>query len=172
MTAQLLDEDIYLSKTEAAFVALLSRAHNLQKASKSTDLLKHKRKHCGFNHLDDNWYHKYPEKTLSAWKQKSFKGSKKEKNSTVDKSSFDLNEHGLNFMSPSYSTYENGNLEHHVNYKVITDILSSAVDTLKSVWVIDSGTTDHMNSNQTSFKTYQTFETAKSIYTGGGTIYA
>lgn len=75
-------------------------------------------------------------------------------------------------MSLSYATYENRNPEHRANFKAITDIPSSAVDTLKSVWVVDSGTTDHMNSNQTSFKTYRTFETAKAIYTGGGTIYA
>lgn len=53
----------------------------------------------------------------------------------------------------------------------MANISSSAVDTLKSVWVIDSSTTDHMNSNQTSFKTHWSFETVKAIYTGGETIY-
>ena len=66
-------------------------------------------------------------------------------------------------MSLSYSTYENEDLEHRANFKTITEIPSSDVDTLKSVWVIDSCTTDHMNSNQTNFKTYWTFETAKAI---------
>lgn len=172
LTAQLLDEDTYWSTTEVASVALLSRARNSQKASKSTDPPKHKCKHCGYNHLDDNCYHKYPEKAPPGWKRKSPKGSKEEKSSTADKPLLDLNEYGFNFMSLSYATYENRNPEHQANFKAITDIPSSAVDTLKIVWVIDSGTTDHMNSNQTSFKTYQTFETAKAIYTGGGTIYA
>ncbi len=64
---------------------------------------------------------------------KSPKGSKEGKNSTADMPLFDLNEHGLKFMSLSYSAYENRNPEHRVNFKAITDILSSSVDILKIV---------------------------------------
>ena len=92
-------------------------------------------------------------------------------NSTADESSFNLNNHGLNLMSISYATYKNGNSEHRANLKTITDIFFSSVDILKSVLVIDSGTTDHMNSNQMSFKNYRTFKTAKAIYTDGSIIH-
>lgn len=36
---------------------------------------------------------------------------------------------------------------------------------------MDSGTTDHISANRT-VKSYEALKVAKSIYTGGGTIYA
>ncbi len=74
-------------------------------------------------------------------------------------------------MSFSYTTYENGNPENRANFTAITEIPPSVVDILKRVLVIDCGTTDHINSNQTSFRNYRTFETDRAIYTGRGTIY-
>lgn len=118
LTAQLLDENIYRSTTEAASVALLPRACNLQKASRTADPPKHKCKHCGYNHSDDSCYHKYPEKAPPGWKRKSPKAAKEEKNNnTADKPSFDSDKHGLNFMSLGYGTYENGNPEHRANLR-------------------------------------------------------
>lgn len=75
-------------------------------------------------------------------------------------------------MSLSYITYKNKNLENCTNFKPITDIFSSVIDTLKNVWVIDSDITNYINSNQTSFKTYRIFETRKPIYTIRSTILA
>lgn len=90
-----------------------------------------------------------------------------EKKSDGNKQTFDFNEHGLNFMTLSSAIPR-----HDANPRVVTNGPSSAADLLRSVWVMDSGTTDHMSANPTTFKSYQAFKVAKPIYTGGGTIYA
>lgn len=78
----------------------------------------------------------------------------------------------MNFTAISYANYKNANLEHRATFKSVTSIPTSAIDTLRSLWVIDSDTTNHMNADRDNFKVYKTFNQAKPIYTGRRTIYA
>ena len=69
-------------------------------------------------------------------------------------------------MAISYANYENAISEHQATFQSVTSILTSAVEILRSVWVIDSGTTNHMSANRDKFEAYKAFDQAKPIYTG------
>lgn len=100
-------------------------------------------------------------KGFTKLEKKTPKGSKEDKKSDSDKKTFNLNEHGLNSMMLSST-----NPRHYANFKAVTNISSSTVDLLRNAWVMNSGTTDHMNANRTTFKNYQTFKVPKAIYIG------
>lgn len=74
-------------------------------------------------------------------------------------------------MSLSYVFYKNRNSEHCKNFKTIKNIILSAIDTLKKVYVKNSHIINYINLNQIFFQNYWIFEIAKVIYIGEGTIY-
>ena len=105
-------------------------------------------------HKTEKCYSEHPELHPEGWKLKPGYVSLLKQKEQGDKKTYNLNEHDMNLIHFLLAMFQSSNTENVMIFKAITEISNTTLEQLQNLWVMDSGTTDHMHMDQAKFDSY------------------